>query len=436
MNKLKLLLKTKTFFKWAIISFLYFVLTHFIQYFFFRKEISTILSTYAQNAKSIVSSLASLFLISCIAVFIILGISTLASKFLPEEIKTHLRSFKDNVAFYLRMHISRYVIKHWAKILWLAVFLTTLLFLGFIRLFSSESEALNEMNLFGIVLAIVFGLFTIISTFVAITVLHSIRDLVPDYTQAGSWLEKVIKNARYDLLILTENPAFLQVLDPQALRSWLNAMKKQIENHNIKVTFAYINREELINNKFKQWASAVGLQLNDIKNSFLNSYTFNVAKDTHFSEYISLVPLKTSSLPFYIAIADDNRIGMFCHTIIYPYPYNERIKDVRQSVIKGFISYDENIVTALKAVFLKFLQLNAAVYEYQCSGCNRKSYKFDNDILNSITLDNLAEVPLIPCDSNSCEGQMNGQLKELILLEDEAEREKLYTRVTRENWRD
>ena len=350
------------------------------------------------------------------------------------DIRAILRRYKEDIAWWFRKRVTTFVIRHWAGILWTAFFLTFILLLATIFMGVPQWQTVNKIQYIGFGLAILFGLFTVLSLLVSITVLHSLRDLVPDYTHAGAALEKVIRNTRHNLYILTENPAFLQLLDSEALRKWLEALQYQIRTRKIKVTFAYINRADLMVTKFPAWADAIGKQLKSLKADFLNRDTFNVARNPDYSDCISLIPLKTSSIPFYIAIADGDVMGMFCHTIIYPLPGNNEIKDVRKSVIRGFLSYDQNIVTALKSVFLKFLQLNASVYEYTCGACNQKSYKFDHNLL--FTTENLGEAPQITCDAPAnCGGTMTGELKELICLP-AAQRNELYQQVTREKWQD
>jgi hypothetical protein len=301
---------------------------------------------------------------------------------------------------------------------------------------------MDKIQYVGFLLAVIFGLFTVGSLMISITVLQSLRELIPDYTHAGEAFEKVINSARHTLFILTENPAFLQVLDKKSLFKWLNIMEKSIQNKQIKVIFVYINRQDLIGKKFSSWANAIrgeneDEKLKTLKDELLTSYTFKTAKDTNYREFISLIPLKTTSLPFYIAIADGDKIAMFCHSIIYPTLQNNAINDVRQSVLRGFLTYDQNIVLALKSVFLKFFQLNAAVYEYTCNSCHNKSYKFDHDLLSdALNRDNLDTIPKIKCDkSPECSGVMTGELKELIFL-DANVRNSLYKQIIGEEWQD
>lgn len=76
-----------------------------------------------------------------------------------------------------------------------------------------------------------------------------------------------------------------------------------------------MNRGELIGNKFPVWAPT-RVKLNKLKYDFLYCDTFHFAKN--FPDQISLILLGTVSLPFYIAIADEDTMAMFCHVVIYP----------------------------------------------------------------------------------------------------------------------
>jgi len=357
------------------------------------------------------------------------------------DIRAVFREHRDEAVWRLRKGVATWLIRHWAGILWIALFLTFTLLVANIVVFVTQWKTLDKVQYVGFLLSVVFGFFSVLSVLISVAVLQSLRDLIPDYTHAGSFFERVIRGARRRVYVLTENPAFLQVLDPEGLRRWLATVQERIRTRKIKVVFAYVNRGDLIGYKFPRWAEAVRREVDSLKDEFLNRDTFHVAKNPDYRDWISLVPLRTASLPFYMAIADGDLMGMFCHSVIYPLPGDDGRNDVRESVIRGFLSYDQNIVTALKAVFLKFLQLNAAVYEYQCSKCAGRSYKFDHDLLRSpdqvFGIENLAGAPEIGCDvTPGCSGRMRGELRELISLPDTSRRDKLFEELTGERWQD
>jgi hypothetical protein len=265
-------------------------------------------------------------------------------------------------------------------------------------------------------------------------VLHSIRNLIVDYLQAGRSVEKVIENATNNIFILSENPAFLQAVRPELLNGWLKQLCVRLgEVHFVRAVFAYIYREQLIKIKLPKWARSVNKKPDKMAEELKANYTFSLCINTEFRPKVWLVPLMTSSIPFYMAIADEDKNGMFCRS-------TELDPDVKKWRLRGFSTFDPHITAGLKDVFSKFLQLNAAVYTYTCDGCQGKTllynrseknfvefdlvnaksdtkiFLFDHDLLvldfdRKINMTDLGLTPEIKCPA--CSKSLKGNLEEL-----------------------
>lgn len=346
-----------------------------------------------------------------------------------------LREAKAETGFRWRKHVASAVIRHWSLGLWLGAFLLLAVVLVSAQAFWPGLSSW-DITYLGFALSGLLGVFTLLGLLVSVTVLHSLRELIPNYTFAADAFTKVIRSATHSLLVLTENPAFMQVLDRQSTIRWLQELENRISQSRVRVVFAYVNRAALIDMKYPTWARSLGTTPDKLVDELFSSLTFAVAKKVDLREQIKLVPLGTSSLPFYLAIADGRKVAMFCHSVVYPLTTEATPGDVRESILRGFVSYDEHIVEALRAVYLKFLQLNAAVYEYSCDGCGKKDWLFDHDLLrrDALHVSSAASAPDLRCEV--CNGTMHGVLRELIDLEDEAVRDALYKEITGAVWQD
>ena len=153
-----------------------------------------------------------------------------------KQITDVLADLREELVFKLRAFAARFVLKHWNSIgigtFLLTVVLILLNFWGFVLLHGEMSNEYpdyqkklqDDLVYAGFALTLIFGFFTIISLFVAVAVLNSLREVVKDYNYASHSLEKMIKRSRSELFILSENPAFLQVLDPRGLKNWQKAL--------------------------------------------------------------------------------------------------------------------------------------------------------------------------------------------------------------------
>ena len=313
----------------------------------------------------------------------------------------------------------------------------------------------QKWDVLGILLTCVFGVASFLSFLVSVLVLLMVRDLIVDYTQAGPKFQEVINRATNTLFVLTENPAFLQAVRPSDLTSWLEVLRKRLADaHFIRVTFAYIYRERLVGKKFKMWADMRKTTREDMSGQLKNSYTFSLTSPPETRPKVFFVPLTTDELPFYIAIADADKAGMFCRS-------KDVGPDIRKWELRGFLSFDPYIVSALREVFLKFLQLNAGVYEYVCVSCTGKIfwrhsldgsyqscetdgqtrvYFFDHDLMalgaeGAVTVDaqNLQNTITVKCPS--CAGPIQtATLTEISKLPDPRLRSTLFRQITGEDW--
>lgn len=329
--------------------------------------------------------------------------------------RNFFRKLREDIGFWGRTKIAGWVINNWNTIGWFTFIFTVaftifnaigLFWLGhkiYEESYPDYNDKFQDLLLYvSFFLTILFGLVTLLSLFIAIAVLNSLREIVPDYTQAASSIEKVIKKARHELFILSVNPAFLQVLDPRGLLKWQKTLIDKIESQkDLKVTIAYMERGRLVQDKFADWAADIGVESRDLSERFLNDYIFSVARNTSYRDNFTLIPLNTKNIPFVIAIADDD-MAMFCHSIIYPKIMGSEKRSVKSSVMKGVISYDQNIVQAIKEVYYQIVKLNAGTYRYQCNKCNAETYLFDHEIIEyggQFTVDNLFKSPKLSCNN-------------------------------------
>jgi len=224
------------------------------------------------------------------------------------------------------------------------------------------------------ILSAFFGIATIVSLIISRMVLRLIKKTINNYIEAGKTLEReIIKNTITTIFVLSENPAFLQVVSPELLQKWRDSLKGNLKSKTfIRAVFAYVQREKLIGNKFPKWGEKLGLNqsgIQDMIEAFLNSHTFHLSIDPEFNFRVYLVPLMTSGIPFYIAVADNDGKSMFCKS-------EELDEDVRKWKLRGFSSSDPSISLGLNDVFLKILQLNGSVYIYRCNNNNCKGYVY------------------------------------------------------------
>ena len=333
----------------------------------------------------------------------------------------------------VKISLKAIVLRRWGRILGISYTVTGLILVLFIF-----RVGMDSWDNFGVVLTGLFGLISGISLIVSFTVLHSIREVILSYLQAGPSFEKIIEESSYNTFVLTENPAFLQAVVPRALDKWLNTLKDQLQKiHYNSILFAYVHREHLIAEKIrKKWAPAINRDPAEMSRELKSRYTFSLCKDANTCSKIFCVPMNTSSFPFYIAIADSDREAMFCNS-------KEVDPDVKKWNLKGFKTYDPYITAGLKEVFLKFLQLNAAVYKYECLDCRKdyiylyhrekdefiklsttitnplQTYLFDHDLfrLDEIRVDisfdasHLDKTPQIPC--RECKKMISPKLIDL-----------------------
>lgn len=281
------------------------------------------------------------------------------------------KSVLDNISlsWWRTKSFFRYhTLKHWEYILWACegIILVILVILA------CRFRAAGWNNV-GILLTVLFGLISGASLIFTLMVLHSIRNLIVDYLQAGHSIREVIKNAAATIFILSENPAFLQAARPEILDRWLTQLRDRLsEPQFIRVVFAYIYREQLVGVKFPKWAPKVNTTVKKMSDELRGNFTFNLCENTKFRPKVFMVPLMTSSIPFYLAVADTDKNGLFCRS-------EELDPDVRRWRLRGFSTSDPHIASGLKEVFLKFLQLNAIAYTYECASCKGKVYLYNRN---------------------------------------------------------
>jgi len=317
-----------------------------------------------------------------------------------ESIWPDLQKYKEALSWWVRRKIASFTLRHWKGILWTGQGLILLVLGALVYRFWSEG-----WNTIGFVLTVLFGLVSVISLVVSITVLHFVRDLIPDYSQAAMAFEKVIRGAKHTLYILTENPAFLQVLDHNGLKSYFAILSHCLTQGTLqRVVFAYINRQTLITEKIPKWAEVLKIDETKIIKELFNPYAFALAGNPNLENRVFFIPLKTSSLPFFIAVADDDQIAMFCRSKVDD-------ADIRKSILRGFVTLDPYIVRALRSVFLKSMELDAVIYQYKCETCTDQQplYMFDHQLIQEAMLNsnNAASIPCIKC--NICRNDMSGE---------------------------
>jgi hypothetical protein len=292
-------------------------------------------------------------------------------------------------SFLFRIKITSFTLKHWNGILWSGELLVAAIAVILIYRFWSDS-----WNIINIALAVFFGLIELTSLIISITVLHYVRDLVSDYTQAGDALKKVIMNTKHTLFLLSENPAFLQVMDRKGLDLYFEQLRSRLRDGTLqRVVFAYVNRQKLIDEKMPKWAATTKQDVSKLVQELFNPLVFNLGGDLSYKDRIFFIPLKTSSLPFFIAVADEDRMAMFCRQKI------EDI-DIRRSLLRGFITADPFITRALMSVYLKTIELDSIAYKYECKKCQTEKLVFDHDLLQNalLTAKNAISIPDITCD--------------------------------------
>jgi|GEM_PF-3147742 len=340
----------------------------------------------------------------------------------------------DKTLSWLAWKVGSYISRHWPRVIWGALILSFTLAILFAILFLPIINSSSKWEYIGDAISLVFGAFGILSVLISLTVLFQLREMIIDYEDAGEKFEKIIMNAKQRLLILTENPAFLQVWNPNGLASWKKKLKDRMDQVHLEVVFLYIQRASLFK-KYADWGKVVNKTEKELAEDLLTSHTFAMAKDTGYKSFIKLVQLSTDSLPFYIVIADENKMAMFCHSKVYPKVGNRAKKtDVRKSVMRGFLTYDQDVVSALRSVYLKFFQLHGTAVKYTCSECGKSTFKFDHHLLAHMDSINFAGVPEIQCELTiGCNGLMRGEPKELRSL-DNTERNGLYKEIVGEEW--
>ena len=375
-----------------------------------------------------------------------------------------VRELLENISFWGRSNIASWVINNWNAIGWFT-FIFTIVFIilntaGVIWLgktiytteYSEYNQKLQDLLVYiSFFLTVLFGFITLLSLFIAVAVLNSLREIIPDYTQASLALQKIIKKARGELFILSINPSFLQVLDAKGLSDWQKELEKKLDqNKNLKVRMSYVERNNLVNTKFIQWAGDLALEnTRPLLEDFLNTFIFKTVRDGSYRNNFELYPLRTNNLPFVIAIAD-NDMAMFCHSIIYPKVMGSQRKNVRKSLMRGVISYDQNIVQAIKEVYYQLLKLNGGAYKYTCDTCGREVYLYDHEIIKYggyFTVNNLHECPRLssPCHSidkgekiaDQCPGKLSCDshtLEKFIDLKSQEIGKSLYKEITERDW--
>ena len=372
------------------------------------------------------------------------------------QILIMLGEWRENISFWGQTRVASWVISNWNTIGWFTLIFTIILitlntigicWLGYTiynKPYQNYNQQLQDLLLYiSFFLTIFFGLVTLLSLFVAVAVLNSLREIIPDYSQASLGIEKIIKKARNEILILSINPSFLQVLDPQGLRKWQGALVQKLNiMPNLKVKIAYVERGRLVRDKFPLWAGNIGVDARDLSDKFLNTYLFSIVRNKDYIKNFNLIPLNTNDIPFVIAIADDD-MAMFCHSIIYPKIIGVGERDVRTSVIKGVISYDQNIVQAIKEIYYQTVKLNAGAYKYECNQCKRVKYLYDHQIIvydGEFTVETLSECPPLSCQKvNQCD--CNGELRfqgnnanKLTQIQDDEIRDFLYQKISEGSW--
>ena len=368
-----------------------------------------------------------------------------------QQIKRFFAKIRRNIGFWGQTQIASWVINNWNSIGWFTliftIILTTLNTIGiFWLLYTIHKKPYPDYNqqvqdsllYISFFLTIIFGFITLLSLFVAVAVLNSLREIIPDYSQASLGIEKIIKKARNEILILSINPSFLQVLDPKGLGKWQQTLVQRLKTMpNLKIKLAYIERGRLVQDKFPNWAHDIGVNTQDLSRDFLYKYLFSIIRNIDYMENFNLIPLNTDDIPFVIAIADDD-MAMFCHSIIYPKIMGTRKKDVRASVMKGVISYDQNIVQAIKEVYYQMVKLNAGAYKYECDKCGRKKYLYDHQIIaygGEFTTETLAQCPPLSCEivnKCGCDGVLRFQgnnIDKLNRITDKTLRDLLYDQI-------
>lgn len=297
-----------------------------------------------------------------------------------------------------------FTLQKWEYILWGCE--SIILIIVIVLALRFRSQGWNNV---GLLLTVLFGLISAASLILTLIVLHSIRNMITDYMQAGHTIEKeIVKNAITTIYILSENPAFLQVVRPEILDKWLRILRDHLEERQfIRVVFAYVYREELIRNKFPKWGDKLNIPGKNLAYALKGNYTFSLCANTMYRPKVFLIPLLTTNIPFYLAVTDFDKKGMFCRS-------TELDEDVRKWQLRGFSTSDPHIISGLKEVFLKFLQLNAAVYVYECNDCKGRIYMYErneNEFIEFELVDQDSPLKMYLFDHDLMTLDFQGQIK-------------------------
>lgn len=227
------------------------------------------------------------------------------------------------------------------------------------------------------VMALGFGVVSIIGTLTSIAVFHHVRGVLTHWTSVSDSFSTLVSRADSTLYVVSENPAFLQAFSEREFKRWVRPLQDRLGLHDgsptlKKVVFLYPRREVLAG-KIEQWSNGNAdhkiRMMTQITYEHIFGWFFSSRRE-EISQVVRFVPLDVANLDYFIFVSDEQRSAIFCRSYVG--------ENIAKSNLQGFRTVDRPLVEAFRHIISETVANAGCVYCYKCNESGLE-YTFTDD---------------------------------------------------------